>query len=120
MTLLRGHLHRGGGLFCFYSPAYLVFSLIIRIFVALTIRNSMGRPPKHRAIVKLDEAKTTPEGILIISNDTIPVTGVVVQSAIDNIPGGSRVALTSDPLAMITLPEGEFASIHEDQILMLL
>ena len=79
----------------------------------------MGRPPKHRAIVRMDELQTTAGGIILPLSDLKSNTGLVVQSAIDNVPQGRKVALNDEFIEEVILPEGKFASIHERQILMI-
>jgi co-chaperonin GroES (HSP10) len=91
------------------------FTIIILIFVPIM----KGRPPKNRCLVLMDEVETTSGGIILLPEAAVSNTGLVVQSAIENVAEGSKVALNDDPLQMITIDDRDYASVHLNSILLI-
>ncbi len=78
-----------------------------------------GRPPLNRCLVRMDEAEMTAGGIILPAEVAKSNIGLVVQSAIEGVLKGSKVALNEDEIKEITVEGGKYASVHRDAILLI-
>lgn len=78
-----------------------------------------GRPPLNRCIVKIDDAEMTAGGIIIPLEALKSNVGLVVQSAIDDVPRASQVALDENEMQSVIIDGTKYVSAHRDAILLI-
>ena len=79
----------------------------------------MGRTPKGRITVQMEEVKISADGLILPSHLIKSNVGLVVQSGIDLVPTGSRVALEENEAQEMLIDNEWYVSSREKGILMI-
>lgn len=79
----------------------------------------MGRTPRGRITVIMEEVKLSAEGLILPSHLIKSNIGRVVQSGIDLVPEGTRVALDENEAKEFVLEDKWYVSSREKGILMI-
>ena len=79
----------------------------------------MGRTPKGRITVQMEEVEISADGLILPSHLIKSNVGLVVQSGIDLVPTGSRVALEENEAQEILIDNEWYVSSREKGILMI-
>ena len=79
----------------------------------------MGRIPKGRILVKMDETKTLSNGIILAFKTTRDNIGTVVQSGIETVKEGQKVALGNENASLVIIDGKEYISAKEKAIILI-